>query len=328
MSNTEILWLIFGVTIPLMLFLDLRVFHRRSHVIHTREALIWSGVWIGLALLYNLAISILLGHEQALLFLTGFITEKSLSIDNLFVFYVIFTFFSVPAAYQHRVLFWGVVGAVVMRGIFILAGLAVIERFHWSVYIFGAFLIYTGIRLMTAKELKFRPEANPVIRLVRRFVPFILEYREDHFFVRQNGRRVATLLFLVVVVVEATDVLFAVDSVPAILAITLDPLIVYTSNIFAILGLRALYFALAGGLKKLRYLNYGLAVVLAFLGFKMIASEFIHIPIPVALAVIAGVLGIAVAVSLLRTQTPPASAGGGEQPPASEPKQVSKGECK
>lgn len=300
MSNETILWIIFGASITVMLTLDLSVFQRRTHAVKVKEALLWSAVWIGLALLFDLAIHFLLGSEKALLFLTGYITEKSLSVDNLFVFFLIFSYFSVPPSYQHKVLFWGIIGALIMRGIFIVLGLTIIERFHWSIYAFGAFLIYTGIRLSTGKELKFRPEGNVLVRLFRRFVPLTLDYHEDRFFIKENGRRLATLLFFVVVVVETTDIMFAVDSVPAVLAVTLDPFIVYSSNVFAILGLRALYFAIAGVIQRLRYLNYGLSVVLIFLGAKMVSGDFYKIPTPISLGVIAGILLVSVAASIIR----------------------------
>lgn len=306
-----ILWIVFATVVVVMLVLDLGVFHRRAHVVSVREALGWSGIWIGLALLFNLAIYFLLGTEKALLFLAGYLTEESLSIDNLFVFYVIFGYFGIPSVYQHRVLFWGIVGAMVMRGIFIALGLTIIERFHWSVYIFGAFLIFTGIRLATGKELKFRPERNPLVRLARRFIPFTSELHGSKFFIRGKGRRVATLLLFVLLVVEATDILFAIDSVPAVVAITQDPFIVYSSNMFAILGLRALYFALAGIINRLRYLNYGLSVILAFLGVKMIIGDIYRIPAPVALGVIGGVLTISVIASLLRGRKKNTGSGAG-----------------
>jgi tellurite resistance protein TerC len=300
MSGETILWIVFGILIPTMLILDLGVFHRRAHAVKVKEALIWSSVWISLALLFCLGIYLLTGHEKALNFITGYLVEESLSIDNLFVFLLIFTYFCVPATDQHRVLFWGILGAVFMRGIFIVAGLALLENLHWIIYIFGAFLIYTAIRLAVEKDKEVQPEKNPVLKLFRRFVPLTKGYHRNKFFVKARGRRLATPLLLVLVVIETTDIVFAVDSVPAILAITRDPFIVYTSNIFAVMGLRALYFALAGVIQKFYYLNYGLAAILAFLGFKMLVTDFLEIPVAVSLGVVGGILVIAALGSFLR----------------------------
>jgi tellurite resistance protein TerC len=300
MSGETILWIVFGVLIPTMLILDLGVFHRRAHAVKVKEALIWSSVWISLALLFCLGIYLLTGPEKALNFITGYLVEESLSIDNLFVFLLIFTYFCVPASDQHRVLFWGILGAVFMRGIFIVAGLALLEHLHWIIYIFGAFLIYTAIRLAIEKDKEVQPEKNPVLKLFRRFVPLTKGYHRNKFIVKARGRRMATPLLLVLVVIETTDIVFAVDSVPAILAITRDPFIVYTSNIFAVMGLRALYFALAGVIQKFYYLNYGLAAILAFLGFKMLVTDFLEIPVAVSLGVVGGILVIAALGSFLR----------------------------
>jgi tellurite resistance protein TerC len=300
MSGETILWTVFGVLIPVMLVLDLGVFHRRAHAVKVKEALIWSSVWISLALLFCLGIYLLIGPEKALNFITGYLVEKSLSVDNLFVFLLIFTYFSVPANDQHHVLFWGVLGAVVMRGIFIATGLTLLTYLHWIIYIFGAFLIYTAVRLAVEKNKEVHPENNPILRLFRRFVPITRNYHSNKFFIKRNGRRLATPLLLVLVVIETTDVVFAVDSVPAILAITQDPFIVYTSNIFAIMGLRALYFALVGVIQKFYYLHYGLAAILAFLGFKMLVTDFIEIPVMASLGVICGILIIAALCSLYK----------------------------
>lgn len=300
MSGETILWIIFGILIPTMLILDLGVFHRRAHAVKIKEALIWSSIWISLALLFCLGVYLLIGSEKALLFITGYLVEESLSVDNLFVFLLIFTYFCVPAADQHRVLFWGIIGAIIMRGIFIVAGLALLANLHWIVYIFGAFLIYTAIRLVFQKEKELQPEKNPVLRLFRRFVPLTKKYHMNKFFVKSRGHRLATPLLLVLVVIETTDVIFAVDSVPAILAITRDPFIVYTSNILAVMGLRALYFALAGVIQKFYYLNYGLAAILGFLGFKMLVTDFLEIPIGVSLGVVCGILVLSALLSLLR----------------------------
>jgi tellurite resistance protein TerC len=300
MSGETILWIVFGVLVPVMLFLDLGVFHRRAHAVKVKEALIWSAVWISLALLFCLGIYLLVGHEKALNFITGYLVEESLSVDNLFVFLLIFTYFGVPAADQHHVLFWGILGAVVMRGIFIVTGLTLLAYLQWIIYIFGAFLIYTAVRLALEKEKEVHPENNPVLKLFRRFVPLTKKYHSNKFFVKVKGRRVATPLLLVLVVIETTDIIFAVDSVPAILAITRDPFIVYTSNILAVMGLRAIYFALAGVIKKFYYLHYGLAAILAFLGFKMLVADFVEIPILASLGVICGILVISALFSLYR----------------------------
>jgi len=300
MSGESILWIVFGIFIPVMLALDLGVFHRRDHVIKVKEALIWSAIWISLALLFNLGIYFIVGHEKALNFLTSYLVEESLSVDNLFVFLLIFSYFSVPAAYQHRVLFWGIMGAIVMRGIFIATGLTLLANLHWVIYIFGAFLIYTAGRLAFNKEEEIRPERNPVLRLFRKLVPLTKKYHGNHFLVKGRRRRLATPLLMVLVVIETTDIIFAVDSVPAVLSITQDPFIVYTSNIFAVMGLRSLYFALAGVIQRFYYLNYGLAAILAFLGLKMVFSELIEVPVVVSLGVVLGILVISALFSMFR----------------------------
>ncbi len=303
MSGETILWIAFGVIVPVMLALDLGVFHRRAHAIKVKEALLWSAMWIALALLFNLGVYLLLGHDMALKFLTGYLVEKSLSVDNLFVFSVIFAYFAVPSLHQHKVLFWGIIGALMMRGIFIFGGLAILERLHWVIYIFGAFLVFTGVRMSLGKEREIRPEKNPVLRLSRRFAPVTADYHGDKFWLKMRGRRFITPLFLVLVVVETTDVVFALDSIPAVLAVTLDSLIVYTSNIFAILGLRALYFAVSGAIQRLRYLHYGLSAILVFLGAKMLASGVFEIPIGVALGVVAGILVISAVASIRKNKS-------------------------
>ncbi|MCX7911394.1 MAG: TerC family protein [Dehalococcoidales bacterium] len=302
MSGETILWIVFGILIPVMLALDLGVFHRRAHAVRVKEALIWSAVWILLALFFNLGVYFLTDHEKALNFLTAYLVEKSLSVDNLFVFLLIFTYFCVPQSYQHRVLFFGILGAIIMRAIFIFAGLALITTLHWIIYIFGAFLVSTAVRLVLKKESEVKPERNPVLRVFRRFVPLTRRYHGEHFFVRGRKRWLATPLLLVLVAIESTDVVFAVDSVPAVLAITQDAFIVYTSNIFAILGLRALYFALSGVIEKFYYLNYGLAVILGFLGLKMMVSEFYKIPVVVSLGVVVTVLAVAGVCSVVRAR--------------------------
>jgi tellurite resistance protein TerC len=280
-----------------MLVLDLGVFHRRAHTVKFREALAWSAVWIALAVTFAVVVFFWHGRTPALEFVTGYVIELSLSVDNLFVFLLIFRFFHVPPVHQHKVLFWGILGALIMRAVFIVAGVGLIQRFHWIVYVFGAFLVYSGIKLFFQKEAEIHPEKNPVLRLFRRFVPVTKDYEGNKFFVRRAGLY-ATPLFVVLLVVETTDLLFAVDSIPAILAITRDAFIVYTSNVFAIMGLRSMYFALAGMMEMFRYLHYGLSLVLVFVGAKMLLSHYLEIPTPVALAAVAGVLAISVIASV------------------------------
>ena len=280
-----------------MLVLDLGVFHRRAHTVKFREALAWSAVWIALAGIFAVVIFFWHGRTPALEFVTGYVIEPSLSVDNLFVFLLIFRFFQVPPVHQHKVLFWGILGALIMRAVFIVAGVGLIQRFHWIIYVFGAFLVYSGIKLFFQEEAEIHPERNPVLRLFRRFVPVTKDYEGNKFFVRRAGLY-ATPLFIVLLVVETTDLLFAVDSIPAILAITRDAFIVYTSNVFAIMGLRSMYFALAGMMEMFRYLHYGLSLVLVFVGAKMLLSHYLEIPTPVALAAVAGVLAISVIASV------------------------------
>lgn len=302
MSNELILWIVFGVSVLVMLGLDLGVLHRKAHVIEVKEALMWSAMWIALALLFNLGIYFLLGHDMALKFLTSYLVEKSLSVDNLFVFLLIFYYFVVPSAYRHKVLFWGILGALIMRAIFIATGLLIIERIHWVIYLFGAFLIFTGIRifLRKGKELELHPKNNPVIKLFCRFMPVTSDYRGDRFWLKKNGGYLATPLFITLLVIETTDIVFAVDSIPAVLSITLDPLIVYSSNVFAILGLRALFFALAAVIQRWHYLNYGLSAILVFLGFKMLFSGLFKMPTGIALGVVAAILTVSAIASVLR----------------------------
>ena len=294
-----ILWIAFNLFVLGMLALDLGIFHRKAHAVSIKEASIWSAVWILLALVFNLGIYFVWGQEKALEFLTGYVIEKSLSVDNLFVFLMIFQYFATPAIYQHRILFWGIVGALAMRAIFIATGAALLENFHWMIYVFGAFLIVTGIKMLLQGDEKLEPDKNPVVRLFQRWVPITNEYQGQRFFVRREGKIHATLLMLVLIVVETTDVIFAVDSIPAIFAITTDPFIVYTSNVFAILGLRALYFMLAGVMQMFVYLKVGLSFVLCFVGAKMLVVDFYKIPIGISLGVVAGILILSVAVSLL-----------------------------
>jgi tellurite resistance protein TerC len=295
--GTPLLWGGFLLLIFALLALDLGVFHRKAHVIGLREALLWSVFWICLALVFNAGVYFWFGHKHALEFFTGYVIEKALSVDNIFVFVVIFTYFAVPRELHHRVLFWGIVGALVLRAVFIVLGAALIQMFHWVIYIFGAFLIFTGAKLFLDRGSEVHPEQNPVLKLFRRFVRSVDGYRGARFFVTENGVRYATPLLLVLVCIEATDVVFAMDSIPAIFAITRDPFIVFTSNIFAILGLRALYFLLAGVIPKFRYLRVGLAVVLVFVGIKMVIEGFYEIPIVLSLLVILVVLSASILLS-------------------------------
>src|SRR5882672_12694320 len=294
-----VLWIAFNVFVLGMLAIDLGIFHRKAHTVSIKEASIWSAVWILLALVFNLGLYFAWGQEKALEFLTGYVIEKSLSVDNLFVFLMIFQYFATPAEYQHRVLFWGILGALVLRSIFIATGAALIGNFHWMIYIFGAFLVFTGIKMFLQGDAKIEPEKNPLVRLFERCVPISKKYHGQSFFVRHEGRRQATLLMVVLIVIETTDVIFAVDSIPAIFAITQDPFIVYTSNVFAILGLRALYFMLAGVMEMFIYLKIGLSFVLGFVGTKMLLTDLYKIPISASLGIIGGVLLLSVIASLL-----------------------------
>jgi len=303
MQDTSIwLWVGFNAFILAMLALDLGVFHRRSHEVSVKEATIWSAVWVTLAMVFNAGVFYFRGAEQGIQFFTGYLIEKSLSVDNIFVFALIFGFFAVPKAYQHRVLFWGILGALVMRAIFIAAGAALLTRFHFIIYVFGAFLLFTGIKMAIYRNQEMHPEHNPVLKLVRRLVPVTNDYQEDRFWVRHNGKLLATPLFLVLVLVETTDLIFAVDSIPAIFAVTKDPFLVYTSNVFAILGLRSLYFLLAGVMDKFVYLKLGLSAVLVFVGAKMLLTEIYKIPAMASLLVVLSILGAAVVASLLKNR--------------------------
>jgi tellurite resistance protein TerC len=282
-----------------MLMMDLGIFHRKAHVLSLKEATLWSIFWVVVSVLFNILILFWLGEEKALEFLTGYLLEKSLSADNIFVFAVLFSYFAVPVEYRHRVLFWGVVGAIVFRLTFILAGTALLKKFHWVVYVFGIIVIISGIKLLMRKEEKIVPERNPVLRLARRLLPITPTYHGQRFFVVHDGKVFATPLMLVLLVIESTDIVFAIDSIPAIFAITRDPFIVFTSNVCAILGLRALYFLLEGMIRLFRYLDEGLAVILVFIGVKMLLSEFYKIPVWVALGFVAVVLAIAITLSLV-----------------------------
>ena len=298
------MWGAFVGFILAMLVVDLLVLHRDAHEVSMREAGIWSAVWIGLALAFGTLIWAVWGPEAGGQYLAGYLIEKSLSVDNIFVFALIFGYFAVPARYQHRVLFWGVLGALVFRAIFIAAGATLLEQFHWMIYVFGAFLVFTAVRMATARTDHTDPGKNPVLRLMRRTIPMTEAYAGPRFAVREAGRWVATPLLAVLVVVETTDIVFAVDSIPAIFAVTDDTFLVFTSNAFAILGLRALYFLLAGLIDRFRYLKMGLAVVLGFVGAKMLLTDVVHIPIWISLVAIACILGVALAASLRVTTEP------------------------
>jgi TerC family integral membrane protein len=299
MSSETLLWVGFGIFVVVMMVLDLGVFHRTAHVIKIKEALIWCTVWITLALLFNVGIYFWKGPVKALEFLTAYLIEEALSVDNLFVFLLIFSYFRVDRLYQHRVLFWGILGAIVMRAIFIGMGVALITKFHWIIYLFGALLIYTGINMAVKRDRELHPENNPLLRLFRRWVPVTENYEGGRFFVRSGGKAMATPLFVVLLLVETTDLVFAVDSIPAVLAISQDPLIVYTSNVFAIMGLRSIFFALAGIIQLFQYLQYGLSMILVFVGLKMVVSDFYKIPVGIALGVVAGILAISIVASIV-----------------------------
>jgi tellurite resistance protein TerC len=306
-SERLFLWIGFNVFVLGMLALDLGVFHRKAHTISIKEASIWSVVWVCLAMTFNVGIYYAWGSEKALEFLTGYVIEKSLSVDNLFVFLMIFQYFNTPSQYQHRVLFWGILGALILRAVFIATGSALLSNFHWMIYVFGGFLVVTGIRMYLQGDEKIEPEKNPVVRLFERLVPIIRKYDGQNFFIRRGGKSYATLLMLVLIVVETTDVIFAIDSIPAIFAITDDPFIIYTSNVFAILGLRALYFMLAGVMEMFVYLKVGLSVVLCFVGAKMMLIDIYKIPIGVSLAVIGSVLLLSIIASwLIKSKNPKA----------------------
>lgn len=298
------LWVWVGFTFFVlgMLALDLGVFNRKTHTVSIKEALIWSLVWITLALIFNVGLFFFVGSEAALQFFTGYLIEKSLSVDNIFIFVLIFSYFSVPARYQHRVLFWGVLSALILRGMMIGLGSVLIEEFHWILYIFGAFLIFTGIRMGVKQNERVEPNNNPVVKLVRRMMPVTEQYEGGKFVVRRDGRSILTPLMLVLIVIETMDIVFAVDSIPAIFAVTTDPFIVFTSNVFAILGLRSLYFVFANMIDKFYYLKIALAVILTFIGMKMLLTDLFHIPTWSSLLVIAVVLTIAIVASIVRAR--------------------------
>ena len=300
-----IFWILFNLFVVAMLVLDLGILNRRSHRVSFREALAWSGVWIALAAAFAVLELFWHGRAQALQFVTGYVIELSLSVDNLFVFLVIFRYFKVPDQHQHKVLFWGILGALLMRGVFIVAGVGLIRRFSWITYAFGALLVYSGLKLLRQGETEIHPEKNPVLRLFRRALPVTKDYVGGQFFTRRDALY-ATPLFVVLLVVETSDILFAVDSIPAVLAITMNAFIVYTSNVFAILGLRSMYFALAGMMDLFHYLHYGLSVVLIFIGLKMLGSHYVNISTGWALAIVLLVLGASIFASMLNPQETPA----------------------
>ena len=293
------LWAGFIVFVLAMLAIDLGVFHKKAHEVSLKEAAAWSAVWVALAIIFNIGVYVWFGPVRALEFTTGYLIEKALAVDNIFVFVVIFTAFAIPAVYQHRVLFWGVLGALIMRAAFILAGGAFLQRFHWAIYVFGAILAVTGVKLLLQRNQEIHPERNPIVKVFQKLFPVTHELEGDRFTVLRGGRRYVTPLLLALVAVEVTDLIFAVDSIPAIFAITSDPFIVFTSNIFAILGLRSLYFLLAGVITRFVYLKVGLAMVLIFVGAKMLLMDIYKVPIAASLAIIAGILGLSVVASML-----------------------------
>lgn len=295
-----LIWIAFNFLVLLLLALDLGVFHRRSHLISVRESIVWSLIWTAVALLFNAGIFFYHGYDRGLEFMAGYLIERSLSIDNLFVFILIFSYFKVPEIHQYKVLFWGILVALIMRAFFIATGVALVERFNWIIYLFGAFLIITGIKIAMGKEGNFQPDRNPVVSNFKKIVPSIDHYDGGKFFTRITGRITATPLLIVLVAVEMADLVFAMDSIPAVLGVTIDPFIVYTSNVFAILGLRALYFALAGCASKFYYLNHGITLILIFVGSKMMVSHFYEMPIGIALGVVAMILLISIIASVFR----------------------------
>ncbi|GAA4364632.1 TerC family protein [Hymenobacter saemangeumensis] len=300
MENSPLFWIAFNAFVVVLLLVDLLVFNRKAHEIKLREALGWSVFWVLLSLSFNVAVYFTMGKQQALEWLTGYLVEKALSVDNLFVFLLIFNYFKVPGQYQHRILFWGVLGALVLRAVFILVGGALLAKFHFLVYLLGAFLVYTGVKMgLSGDEPEIDPENNPVVRFLSRHLPITRNLEGGKFFVKKEGLRFATPLFVVLVMVETTDVVFAADSIPAILAITRDTFVVYTSNVFALLGLRAMYFALASLMRLFHYLHLGLALILVFIGSKILLEHVFPIPMPIALGVVGGILVLSVLASLV-----------------------------
>ena len=304
--GSPLLWVAFTLFIIVMLAIDLVVFHKKAHEVKIKEASLWAVAWILLALIFNVFVYHYFGHKLALEFTAGFLIEKALSVDNLFVFIIILSYFAVPAKLQHNVIFWGVLGALIMRAVFVLAGAILLQRFEWLVFVLGAFLVYTGAKtFFGSDDDKVQPDRNPVLKLLRRILPITKDYHGQRFFVREAGKLHATPLFLVLVVIELTDVVFAVDSVPAVFAVSQDPFIVYTSNIFAILGLRALFFVISKAMSELKYLKYGLGFILAFVGAKMLVSHYYKIPVVVSLGVILSTLLVTVLISLKAAKRKP-----------------------
>jgi tellurite resistance protein TerC len=306
LTNDLFLWIGFNAGILGLLALDLIIFNRRPHEIKIKESLLWSAFWIAISLGFNVVVYFWKGYESALQFLTGYLIEKSLSVDNLFVFLLIFSYFRVPPKYQHKVLFWGIIGALIMRGALIIVGVSLIQRFHWILYVFGLFLVYTGVKMALQKEgTEVHPENNIVVRFFRRFFKVTPGYHGEKFFVKTEYGRFATLLMVVLIVIETTDLVFALDSIPAVFAISHDPFIVYTSNVFAILGLRSLYFALAGLIDLFYYLRHGLSLILSFIGIKMMLTDLVPIHISIALGVVAAILAVSVVASVIRARNQP-----------------------
>lgn len=291
-------WVVFGILITVMLTLDLGVFHKKSHTVSIKESLIWTGVWIALSLAFNAWIYFFMDAQKGLEFLTGYVIEKSLSIDNIFVISLIFSYFKVPSQYQHRVLFWGVLGALVFRIIFVVAGVALIQKFHWMIYVFGGFLVYTGLNMLRGTEKEIDIETNPMIKYIRKFCKITPHFEGEKFYVMKDGVRYFTPLFLVLIMIESTDIIFAVDSIPAILAITPDPFIVFTSNVFAILGLRSLYFAVNGIMEMFEYINYALSGILVFVGIKMLISSYVKVPTLLSVGVIFTFIIVSIVASI------------------------------
>lgn len=298
MEHSFTLWILFNAFILAMLIVDLKVFNRKPHEVNIKESLIWTGVWITMAVIFGIGIYFFMGAQSSLDYFTGYLIEKSLSVDNIFVFLLIFTYFGVDSIYQHKVLFWGIFGALVFRLLFIMVGVALLEQFHWIIYVFGAFLVFTGIKLGLEKDKEIHPERNPVLKLVRRFLPITKDFHGPDFFIKRGSRLIATPMFVVLIVIETSDIVFALDSIPAIMAITRDTFLIYSANAFAILGLRALYFALSGVMRLFHYLHYGLAFILVFIGVKMLIESFIHIPTLITLGVIVVTLSISVIFSI------------------------------
>ena len=325
MSTSLYFWAGFNAFVLLMLAIDLGVFHRKAHAVKVKEAVIWTAIWVSLAFVFASGVYHFKGTGPALEFVAGYLIEEALSVDNLFVFLILFSYFKVPAAYQHRVLFWGILGALIMRATLILVGAALIAKFHWVMYLFGAFLVFTAIKLAMQKEEGVDPGNNPIVRTVRRFIPISGEFSGTQFFVRIDGKRMATPLFLVLLTVEFTDLVFALDSIPAIFAVTQDTFIIYTSNVFAILGLRSLYFALAGIMDMFHYLKIGLSVILGFVGVKMLIVSYYKIPIGISLAVVGGLLALSIAASVIWPKREPVVAPTPPipLPPSSENNQTS-----